>query len=113
VEDTVAAAFAFEGGALGSGLWSFASDRREDRVEILGSAGSIRFATFADEPLRLENASGIAEADIPNPPHVQQPLIQTVVDALRGEGVCPSTGESAARTSKVMDAILADYSAAH
>lgn len=111
VEDAVAAAFSFGSGALGTGLWSFASARREDRVEILGSDGSIRFATFADGPIRLENGSGIAEADIPNPPHVQQPLIQAVVDALRRGGICPSTGESAARTSRVMDAILADYRA--
>ena len=46
---------------------------------------------------------------IPHPPHVQQPLIQTVVDHLNGVGHCPSTGESAARTARVMDRILAPY----
>ena len=46
---------------------------------------------------------------IPHPPHVQQPLIQTVVDHLNGVGHCPSTGESAARTTRVMDQILASY----
>jgi predicted dehydrogenase len=43
--------------------------------------------------------------------HVHQPLIQTVVDQLLGKGSCPSTGASGARTSAVMDAILADYRA--
>jgi hypothetical protein len=43
------------------------------------------------------------------PQHVQQPLIQMVVDDLNGTGTCPSTGESAARTTWVMDQILADY----
>ena len=47
--------------------------------------------------------------DRPHPPHVQQPLIQTVVDDLLGRGVCPSTGESARRTSQVMDQVLAAY----
>jgi hypothetical protein len=37
---------------------------------------------------------------------VAQPLIQTVVDELLGKGKCPSTGLTAARTSKVMDACL-------
>jgi len=46
---------------------------------------------------------------IPHPPHVQQPLIQTVVDHLNGLGQCPSTGDSAARTTRVMDQILASY----
>jgi hypothetical protein len=40
---------------------------------------------------------------------VQQPLIQTVVDDLLGRGTCPSTGESARRTSAVMDAVLDSY----
>jgi hypothetical protein len=47
--------------------------------------------------------------DRPNPPHVQQPLIQTVVDDLLGRGTCPSTGESARRTSRVMDTVLSAY----
>jgi hypothetical protein len=40
---------------------------------------------------------------------VQQPLIQSVVDDLLGRGECPSTGESARRTSRVMDTVLAGY----
>jgi hypothetical protein len=44
-----------------------------------------------------------------NPPHVHQPLIQTIVDELNGNGTCPSTGESAARTSWLMDQCVAGY----
>jgi hypothetical protein len=40
------------------------------------------------------------------PAHVQQPLIQSVVDELLGRGTCPSTGESGARTSWVMDQLV-------
>jgi hypothetical protein len=40
---------------------------------------------------------------------VQQPLIQTIVDELNGQGRCPSTGESAARTNWVMDQLLRTY----
>jgi hypothetical protein len=47
--------------------------------------------------------------DLPNPPHIQQPLIQTIVDQLHGRGQCPSTGESAARTAQVMDTALSAY----
>jgi predicted dehydrogenase len=106
VEDAVSACFAFASGALGAGLWGFSADRREDRVEIIGSAGRLAFSTFGEEPVRWESAHGTREFALPNPPHVQQPLIQSIVDELRGKGECPSTGESAARTSRVMDAIL-------
>jgi len=111
VEDTVSASFAFASGALGAGLWSFSAGAREDRVEILGAAGRLSFSTFGEEPVRWESAAGTREFDLANPPHIQQPLIQSIVDELRGEGKCPSSGETAARTSRVMDRILEGYRA--
>jgi hypothetical protein len=42
------------------------------------------------------------------PLHIQQPLIQTVVDELNDEPVkCPSTGTSGARTNWVLEEISA------
>lgn len=108
-EDIVSAAFAFESGVRGTGLWCFTADRNEDRVEIVGHAGRIVFSTFDEAPVALSR-DGVVEAfDIPHPPHVQQPLIQSIVDTLHGRGTCPSTGESGARTTRVMDALLASY----
>jgi hypothetical protein len=57
-----------------------------------------------------DDAEAILRADAaPDPDHVHQPLIQTIVDELNGSGKCPSTGESAARTAHVMEAILAEF----
>jgi 1,5-anhydro-D-fructose reductase (1,5-anhydro-D-mannitol-forming) len=108
-EDTVSGELSFASGVSGVGLWSFVAGQRIDRTEIFGSEGRISFATFDEAPVVLENAQGRQELTIAHPPHVQQPLIQLVVAALRGQGVCPSTGESAARTSGVMDQLLASY----
>ena len=47
--------------------------------------------------------------DLPYPPHVGLPLIQSMVDDLLGRGACPSTGESARRTSRAMDRVLEGY----
>lgn len=105
-EDTVSASFRFACGLLGSGSWCFAAGDHLDRCEIVGSTGRIIFSTFDDTPFRLITADGEQDFHIPNPPHVQQPLIQSVVNTLLGHGVCPSTGESAARTDAVIDAIL-------
>jgi len=41
--------------------------------------------------------------------HIQQPLIQTIVNALSQQGTCPSTGASALRTARVMDMVLDRY----
>lgn len=110
-EDTVAAAFQFESGVEGTGLWWFGSPIAVDRTEILGTEGRVTFASFDDAPVVLEAGKEMEmrSLSIPNPRHVQQPLIQSVVDDLNGVRRCPSTGESASRTNWVLDQILASY----
>ncbi|MFM8319643.1 MAG: Gfo/Idh/MocA family protein [Chloroflexota bacterium] len=105
-EDLVSAAFEFQSGVQGVGAWCFTSFDACDRVTFVGSRGRVSLATFANQPVRLETAAGSQEFEIPHPPHVQQPLVQQVVDALLGLGECVSTGESALRTSWVMDQML-------
>jgi predicted dehydrogenase len=108
-EDTVAASFRYESGVLATGLWCFSSATTRDVTEVVGSEGAIRFSSFDTSPLELETADGVEEFAIDNPPHVQQPLIQMVTDELRGRGESPSTGRSALRTARVMDAVLRDF----
>ena len=105
-EDIVASDFEFKSGIVGTGVWCFSAATHADRVEIVGSKGTMTFASFANDPVRVTNASGTQDFHVDHPPHVQQPLIQTVVDELIGIGRCPSTGVSAARTNRVMDAML-------
>ncbi len=107
-EDIVAASFIFESGVFGSGIWCFAVPKQihTDRTRIVGSKGRITYSSFDIVPVRLETAKGVEEFDLPRPEHVQQPLLQTVVDELLGRGRCPSTGVTAARTSRVMDEII-------
>lgn len=112
-EDNVAASLMFDSGVVGVGNWCFTAFEDRDRMEITGTKGRIAFATFAEAPVELVTSAGTETFEIAHPPHVQQPLIQTVVDALNGQGECPSTGESAARASWVMDRVLADYRQAH
>ena len=113
-EDIVTGSWAHASGALGTGVWCFTSYDRLDRVEIVSSKGVIAFSTFGTEPIRLQTLDGVKEFAEPTPPHIQQPLIQTIVDELRGvsrDGVgrCPSTGETGARTSRVMDRMLQSW----
>jgi predicted dehydrogenase len=112
-EDAVTMSVRFASGALGCGRFCFTAGLAADEVVITGSEGEIRFATFADEPLRVTTATGEArEERIQHPAHIQQPLIQAVVDELRGVGpASPSTGETALRTTWVMDRVLAGYPA--
>lgn len=108
-EDIVSASFRFASGVRGAGVWSFTADRDADRVEIIGADGRVGFSTFDEEPILLDRGGATESIAIPHPPHVQQPLIQTIVDELNGHGRCPSTGDSGARTTRVMDALLKTY----
>lgn len=84
-------------------VWNFNAATRLDRTEIIGSKGTLTFSTFANNPIELENNEGAQSFHIDNPPHIQQPLIQTIVNELRGIGQCPSTGRAAAKTNWVME----------
>lgn len=102
-EDIVTAEWRFESGALGTGVWCFTArhEERRDRIEIVGEHGRISFSTFGPDPVRLVTGHG---EDVFSPPAiecVQEPLLASVL-----VGNCPSTGESALRTERVLDAIL-------
>ncbi len=109
VEDNVVMHFRTGSGIPGTASWNFAGFNREDRLEIIGPQGQVTLSVFGNEPVRFHSAAGTEAFDLPNPPHIQQPLIQTIVDELRGCGTCPSTGESAARTARVMDIVTQSY----
>jgi predicted dehydrogenase len=109
-EDLVTASFSFDSGVLGAGVWCFTSHHREETVELIGDRGRIRFSTFAaNDPVILESTGSADHFDIPHPDHIQQPMIQSVIDDLTGQSTCPSTGETGSRTSRVMDQILHDW----
>ena len=110
-EDLVVGHWRHEGGVLGTGTWCFTAFDRVDRVELVGSRGTLTFAVLDTTPIRLWTSGGVENIAVDTPEHVQQPLIQSIVDELRGierDGAarCPSTGESAARTNRVADELL-------
>lgn len=108
VEDTVSASFTFESGVIGSGIWCFVSSPQmtTDLIEIAGEKGVIRFSTFSFSPIEIITDAGVETFNIPSPQHIQQPLIQSIVDEMLEMGKSPSTGESAAHTSWVIDRIF-------
>lgn len=110
-EDLVTACWEHESGVAGGGIWCFtiSPEQRLDQAEILGSEGRINFSFFEANPLILETRRGVEEFVFPRKDPIQQPLIETVVAELCGQGKCPSTGESGARTNRVLEEIVASY----
>lgn len=105
-DDIVTATFSFGNTILGTGNWCFTTGPGLDRevTTIIGSEGEIEYSNFGPAPVKVNSSSlGKVEFPIENPEHIQQPLIQKIVDDLLGRDVCPSTGETAARTNLVME----------
>ena len=110
-EDTVSAAFQFSDGLPGSGTWCFCGHEsaRTDRIQIVGDRGQVSFSVFTYEPIELVTETGREEIVVGNPEHVQMPLIQLVVEHLRGIGVCPVDCVSSTPVNWVMDKILGKF----
>src|SRR6266536_3153433 len=108
VEDIVTSTFRFATGVQGTGTWCFTASENRDYTEIIGSEGLLAYSTFDAKPIALTTSDGVKEFSLAYPQHIEQPLIQTVVDEMNAVGKCPSSGESAARTSRVMDQMLAE-----
>jgi predicted dehydrogenase len=107
-EDTVSASFAFQDGMPGSGSWCFVGHEsaRTDQIELIGEKGRICFSVFTYSPIVLQTSQGKQEITIPNPPHVQLPMIEEVVRHLQGNGTCTADCISATSVNWVLDRIL-------
>lgn len=109
VEDSVSMTFTVKAGVPGAATWNFAAHVHRDLFRITGTEGEIEFPVFDPAPVLLTTATGTQRIERDHPPHVQQPLIQSIVDELHGRDACPSTGISGLRTTQVMDTALAGY----
>jgi len=105
-EDVTAAAFVFERGVVGTGIWNFNADEKTDAIVLTGTRGRISTPVFTDGDVLIDTEGRREVVPIRNPPHVHQPLIQTIVDQMHGNGRCASTGESGARATWVLDRCL-------
>jgi predicted dehydrogenase len=105
-EDIVLGTFHFENGIMGQGNWCFNAPLSSETefTTIYGSKGLLSFTVFSNFHIALKidgKRTKIIRFDMPK--HIQQPLIQTIVDELQGNGTCISTGSSGARTNWVME----------
>ena len=92
----------------GSGSWCFVGHEsaRTDQIELIGEKGRICFSVFTYSPIVLQTSQGRQEITIPNPPHVQLPMIEEVVRHLQGNGTCTADCISATSVNWVLDRIL-------
>ena len=110
-EDTINGTWIHESGVIGNGSWCFIVNKNstEDYIQIIGEEGEISLPCFSHGRMEVKTKKGIEQLEFENPEHISQNLVEQVVNELLGKGKCVSTGESAARTSWVLDEMVKDY----
>ena len=107
-DDLVTGKIIFENRVIFNGVWCFTvpASERADLVEIIGSEGKISFSVFGQYYEVNKNGS-IERFDVPAPKHIQQPMIQKVVDFFLGEGDNPCPASEGIEVMKIMDSFCA------
>ena len=91
-EDVTSGSFRFSRGMVGTGTWNFNADRSMDAIRFTGPRGDLLTPVFTDGDIVVRRDRHEEVLSVRNPPHVHQPLIQSIVDELRGRGRCDVDG---------------------
>ena len=104
-DDCVLGNAAFSSGVVFQGRWHFAINAQQtrDSCEIIGTEGKLSINFFGQQIIRLENADGVQEFAIPNPAHIQQPMIEQVNAFFRGERNNPCSIQEAKAVMELID----------
>lgn len=105
-KDALVACWIHKTGITGTGSWNFGCTKREDKVIIYGSKGTIEFSVFDENPIVLTNENGTESLLIEHPENVQLHHVEAMKEQLLGNGTHPSGGKTALHTSWIMDKIM-------
>ncbi|MEI9943189.1 MAG: Gfo/Idh/MocA family oxidoreductase [Chitinophagaceae bacterium] len=106
-DDIVAGHILFKNEVVFDGLWCFNAPEERDQCEIMGSTGKIVFTFFEQKPVYL-TINGKTETITFDPlQHVQQPMIEKVVDYFLGGGPNPNSAEEGVTVMQLIDKFIA------
>jgi predicted dehydrogenase len=105
-DDIVSGNILFKNGVHFSGVWCFNASPwdEKDECEIIGESGKIVFSFFEHRPVTLA-VGGRPETLFFEPlQHVQQPMIESVVNYFLDRGPNPCSAEDGVQVMKLIDA---------
>lgn len=100
----------FSNGLLLQGLWAFniGEPATTDSCEIVGTEGLIRFSFFRKSTIEVVNHTSRQVMDMEYPTHIQEPMIEKVVDYFRGTGPNPCSLEESLIIMEMIDSTNTD-----
>jgi predicted dehydrogenase len=103
-DDLVSGTALFESGVVLTGTWCFNAAEPDvtDRFEIFGSEGSISFPVFGKQEITIQKKGYSEQLSFEAPYHVQQPMIEAVVNYFNGKSGNPCTAEDGGVVMKMI-----------
>lgn len=104
-QDIVAGNILFKNNVLFEGVWCFnvAPELEKEGCEIIGTEGKISFSFFEHKPILLTR-NGKTETIVIEPLlHVQQPMIEKIVDYFLDKQTNPCSGETGLKVMELID----------
>jgi predicted dehydrogenase len=104
-DDLVAGTILFKNGVVFDGLWCFNISKQDEKdyCEIVGEKGKISFSFFEHKQIILTVNNRREEILFEPLQHVQQPMIEGVVEYFLDEGTNPCSGEDGIVVMKLID----------
>jgi predicted dehydrogenase len=102
--DIVSGLVKFRNGIIFSGDWCFTvhEDLKEDICGISGSKGKISFQVFGNKVTVCSEGESY-QITFDHPQHIQQPMIEKVVEYFSGKGPNPCSADEAIRSMTLME----------
>lgn len=108
-DDLVSGSILFENGVLFNGVWCFTVSEQDatDTCTIYGSKGTIRFGFFGQKVwVTVDGQTELLEVEPLQ--HVEQPMIEKVVNYFLGSGENPCSGAIGTEVMEIIDAFTAN-----
>jgi predicted dehydrogenase len=105
VDDITCGQILFDSNVVFNGSWCFTVAERKDLCEIIGSEGKLSFPIFDHKQLFLEREGTKTAIEFDRLQHVQQPMIQKVVEYFLDQSPNPCSVEEGVEIMRMMDAI--------
>lgn len=103
--DIISGNILFKNKILFSGTWHFDIGERneEDHCEIVGGKGSIHFAFFDRQEITIIQNQKTETIEFEKLEHVQQPMIEKVVDYFMGQNPNPCPAEEGVKVMELLE----------
>jgi predicted dehydrogenase len=110
VEDTVSGIIHFQNDVVFSGNWCFTMPAmaQSDVCKITGENGNIEFSFYSNKFI-LNTKSESKTFEFNHPAHIQQPMIEKVVDYFLGNALNPCSLEEAYKSLQIMEGFVINY----